>query len=135
MIEVNEKIFDHKLFNYHTVRYGKTCIKDLSLLGRDLSTVIIVDNIADCFKFQKANGILIKSFYGNPNDNTDTNTNTNSISNINDDTVLNSLLPILIKIAKDKGDVRQSITKYKSEIMNSVSPPIEEKASKKERKD
>lgn len=123
MIEAKEKLFDYKLFNYHTVRCGKTCIKDLCLLGRDLSTVIIVDNIALCFKLQKGNGILIKSYYG------DNETNGN-------DTVLNSLLPILIKIAKDKGDVRQSISKYKSEIMNHVSPPsIDDKANINKKKD
>ena len=43
-------------------------LKDLSLLGRDLSKTIIIDNIADNYKLQQDNGINIVSWFENPND-------------------------------------------------------------------
>lgn len=109
MIEEKQKYFDHKLYQFHTVQNNKEYIKDISLLGRDLSTIIIVDNMPHTFKLQKANGILIKSFYGDKKN----------------DSALNGLLPILIKIAKDKGDVRKSIQKYRNELMNKVTSNLE----------
>ncbi len=56
------------------------------------------------FKLQKNNGIMIKSFWGdNRNDN-----------------ILSELAIILIKIAKDGGDLRNGLIKYKNEIVNKV---------------
>ena len=46
----------------------KHCRKDISLLGRSLSKVIIVDNLYDSFMDQPANGILIKSWYDDMQD-------------------------------------------------------------------
>lgn len=109
MIEEKQKYFDYHLYQCHTVQYDKEYIKDISLLGRDLSTVIIVDNLPHTFKLQKANGILIKSFYGNKKT----------------DSALTELLSILIKIAKDKGDVRKSIQKYKNDLMNKVTSNLD----------
>lgn len=43
-------------------------IRDLSKLGRELSKVIIVDNIEDNFYLQRDNGLLIKSWDGDIQD-------------------------------------------------------------------
>lgn len=44
-------------------------MKDLSKLGRDLSKTLIVDNNPANFLLQPENGIYIKSWYQNPDDN------------------------------------------------------------------
>ena len=44
-------------------------IKDLSRVGRDLSQMILVDNLERNFQFQKENGIHVRSWYGDPKDN------------------------------------------------------------------
>ena len=43
-------------------------VKDLSLLGRDMSNVVIVDNLVQAFGFQLDNGIPIASFYDDEQD-------------------------------------------------------------------
>jgi CTD small phosphatase-like protein 2 len=42
--------------------------KDLSKIGRDLKTSIIVDNVADNFCLQPDNGIFIKTWYDDMTD-------------------------------------------------------------------
>jgi len=100
----NSKYFDGLLYREHTILMGKKYIKDLSKLGRDLSKTIIVDNLPHSFKLQRENGILINSFYG---DNMD-------------DKALYELKRILVNIYKDKKDVRDSIMKYKEDIIKNV---------------
>ena len=43
-------------------------MKDLSLLGRSLSSVVIVDNCARSFLLQKKNGIECQPFLGDEKD-------------------------------------------------------------------
>jgi TFIIF-interacting CTD phosphatase-like protein len=43
-------------------------VKDLDNLGRDLSKTLIVDNLEDSFQYQMDNGILIKSWYDDMDD-------------------------------------------------------------------
>ena len=100
----NSKFFDGLLYREHTTLIGKKYIKDLSKLGRDLSKTIIVDNLPQSFKLQRENGILINSFYGD---------------NMNDK-ALYELKRILINIYNDKSDVRDSIIKYKEDIIKNV---------------
>lgn len=72
-------------------------IKDLSLLGRDLSRIIIVDNISENFLLQPENGISIKSWYDDPTDN-----------------ALIQLAPLLLGIAKQQvTDVRIALKESK----------------------
>lgn len=44
-------------------------LKDLSLLGRDITKMIIVDNVAENFRSQPDNGIFIKSWFDDEEDN------------------------------------------------------------------
>ena len=103
-----KKFFSGRLYREHTTKIGKKYIKDLSKIGRDLSRTLIVDNLPQSFKFQHENGILISSFYADENDK-------------KDDRALIELQKILIKIYEDKKDVRESILKYKEEIIRNVS--------------
>lgn len=43
-------------------------MKDLSLLGRELSKTIIIDNISDNFIIQPDNGIFISTWYDDMSD-------------------------------------------------------------------
>ena len=101
----NMKYFDGRLYREHATKIGNKYIKDLSKIGRDLSKTLIVDNNPHSFKLQHENGILISSYFGEKNN----------------DRALIELQKVLIKIYKDKGDVRESITKYKEEIIQKIS--------------
>ena len=101
----NTKFFEGRLYREHATKIGNKFIKDLSKIGRDLSKTLIVDNNPHSFKFQYENAILISSYFGEKND----------------DKALIELQKILIKIYKEKGDVRESISKYKEEIIQKVS--------------
>ena len=107
----NTKYFDGRLYRDHATKVGNKYIKDLSKIGRDLSKTLIVDNNPHSFKLQYENGILISSYYGEKND----------------DKALIELQKILIKIYKEKGDVRESISKYKEEIIQKISSSNETK--------
>ena len=80
-LDKNRQI-SYRLFRQHATRNGNTFIKDLSRIGRDLSKIIIIDNIAENFQLQPQNGIFIKSWFDDPTD-----------------TALRDLLPILLQIA------------------------------------
>ena len=106
LIEKKEKkYFEFRLYREHTTQFGTKYIKDLTKLGRDLSKVIIVDNLSQCFKLNKENGILISSFFGEDEN----------------DKALIELQKILIKIYYDNDDVRKSLIKYKDFIFNNIS--------------
>ena len=104
-IEENKKYFDFVLYRHHTTIENEEFIKDLSKIGRKLSKMIIVDNMPQNFRLQPENGIYIKSFWGDDND----------------DDALFSLGDILYKIAINGGDLREGIKKYKSDIIINVS--------------
>ena len=59
----------YRLYRQHAISAGSYYIKDLSKVGRELSKVIIVDNVAENFQLQPDNGILIRSWFDDPNDN------------------------------------------------------------------
>ena len=105
IIEKNNKIFAKRLYRQHTVFIDNIFVKDLTRLGRDLSKIIIIDNMPQNFILQKENGIFIKNYFGQDDN----------------DMALLDLIPILLKIAsKPNNDVRIELKKYKEEIFNRI---------------
>ena len=110
IIEKKKKFFDKRLYRQHTILIDNILIKDLSKLGRDLSKVIIVDNMPQNFKLQKENGIFIKNFDGDKND-----------------CKLKKLIPILKLITNNyNNDVRNELSKLKKEIFSKITTDLEE---------
>ena len=64
-----EGFISYRLYRQHAINAGSYYIKDLSKIGRDLAKVIIVDNVAENFQLQPDNGILIRSWFDDPQDN------------------------------------------------------------------
>ena len=112
IIEAIEKksnvIFDCRLYRKHTNIVNNDFVKDLSRLGRDLSKVIIVDNMSQNYKLQPYNGISIRPFWGK-----DTK-----------DMVLVDLLYVLLDIAKNYMDVRMGINAHKEDIISKITSNI-----------
>ena len=107
-VEENKIYFEHRLYRQHTVIIGNDFVKDLSRVGRPLDKIAIVDNMPQNFRLQKENGINIKAFWGEEVY----------------DTALIDLAPILINIAKEGGDIRDGLAKYKDEIVKKVTSNI-----------
>ena len=59
---------DYILYRQHTIPKNGYAIKDLSLLNRDLSKIIIIDNIEENYMLQQENGLNIIDFEGDEND-------------------------------------------------------------------
>ena len=108
LIQKKENYFDYIICkSYITYDSRGNEIKDLSLLGRDLKNVIVVDNIKQYYK-NKENLICIKSFFGDVN---------------NDKKTLKLLGNVLkeIKIdAENTGDIRTSINQLKYKLYPKV---------------
>lgn len=101
-----DNYFSHRLYRRHTAVKGFNYVKDISLIGRDMSKVVIVDNLPTNILPQKQNGILIKPFYGCEAD----------------DEVLKYLEVILSKVYYENcSDIRQSLLTYKEDILKYVS--------------
>ena len=107
-IEENKIYFDYRLYRQHAIIFDNDFVKDLNRLGRPIDKIIIVDNMPQNFRLQKDNGINIRAFWGeDPYD-----------------TALIDLCPILINIAKEGGDVRVGLRKYRDEIVRKVTSNI-----------
>lgn len=59
----------YRLYREATRYVDGKYVKDLSHLNRDLSKVIIMDSNPEAFSMQPENGIELKPFKGDPNDN------------------------------------------------------------------
>ena len=105
-IEKNEQFFEHILYREHvTYDDNGNIFKNLNLLNRDVKNILIVDDNYKNFKYHKSNGICIKPFYGDSN---------------NDKNTLKILGNILFKIRYDAdltGDIRISLNKEKNNAL------------------
>jgi Dullard-like phosphatase family protein len=68
ILDVDNNIIKYRLYRQHTTILGCSIYKDLSKIGRDLSKVIIIDNLKENFKMQPNNGIFIKTWTNDIND-------------------------------------------------------------------
>jgi len=100
-----DKVFSARLYRQHTVPAGNVFVKDLSLLGRDLKKVVIVDNVAENFELQNGNGILIRSWYGDQ-----------------EDKALLDICFVLVEIAKcEVEDVRKALKSLREHLLEQIS--------------
>lgn len=99
-------LISHRLYRHHALPCcdGRFYIKDLALLGRDLKKTIIVDNISENYLLQPENGICIKTWYTDP-----------------DDDALMQLAPLLLQIARrNVKDVKVALRESKEQLMRMI---------------
>ena len=100
----NQKSITHRLYRQHTLPTGSVFVKDLSRLGRDLSRVIIADNVADNFRLQSGNGLFMKSWFEDT-----------------EDTCLSETASLLKEIATCKvSDVRIALRNYRDQVLRQM---------------
>ena len=106
-IERNRDLFDYNLYREHCVLIGNKFVKDISLIGRDIKKIIMIDDVPKNLESHIDNGILIKPYDGSEED--------------EDDRVLFELKKLLILFCKlGYQDLRNAIKCYKKEIFTKI---------------
>jgi CTD small phosphatase-like protein 2 len=99
-----ERYISYRLYRQHATRTGPVFIKDLSKVGRDLSRILIVDNVAENFQLQPDNGIFIRSWFDDMTD-----------------TALEELGPLLKEIVKKQvPDVRDALRRFRDQMIEQL---------------
>lgn len=68
-VDPDRKLGNQRLFREHCSIVNGSYVKDLSLTGRPLDTIAIIDNSPVAYLFQQRNAIPILSWFDNPDDN------------------------------------------------------------------
>lgn len=87
-----DHLIKFRLYRQHIKLNNNKIVKDLEILGRDMSRVLIVDNDPRNFRLQSENGIFIKTWTGE-----------------SDDKELYRLMGYLINLSKAKGESVQQL--------------------------
>ena len=103
ILDINNNLIKYRLYRTHlSLRNINDDVKDLSLLGRNLNKIIMIDNLPKNYKLQQDNGLPINSWTGNIND-----------------TSLKDILNIMkYFIEKKVEDVRDIIKTIKTQLNN-----------------
>jgi RNA polymerase II subunit A small phosphatase-like protein len=113
-------VISHRLYRHHTVHLQNNFthqihyVKDLTRIGRPLESTIIIDNLKENFCWQKKNGINIKTWTNDEQDNE-----------------LQQLIPLLASIVKEgHKDVRNALVEFrKRREMGSIFPSVDNSVS------
>lgn len=98
------RLVSHRLYRQHLTLHNGKLIKDLSKIGRDLSKLIMLDNLPENYILQPENGVYVKSWLGDQNDK-----------------CLLLLMSVFVYVATNSGDdVRALLLEFKNILVESI---------------